>query len=376
MRRLVLAAALVLIAGCKKPGDDVDPKVKADGHYLQAQAAYLKGDFKTAHAEFAEVRALSPDDPRLPAAEGEVFLSEVKIDDAIASFEKASALDPKRATNWSRLSYLFILKGAKDKAAQAADKALSLNPKDFNALDTRAEIFFSRGDVDAGVADLLHAATFAPDLQRADFVLRAAETLRKVGRDGEVLDVLEAAVDGGVKDAEIHSQLGDARVAAGRLQDALDAYTVAAKTNAKDPSLWELVGELQLKLGHEPEAEAAFRSSIAVRDRAVVHVALARLCLAHKDDACVKAEIDKAFETVNGEEIRESIELSALLETVGRKKDALQIMRALSEEAEQRGNLELHLKTARLANELKDPVTVQAACTRALASGQAGTRCP
>lgn len=375
MRGSLAVAALTLIAACKKPGDDVSPAAKADGHYLQAQAAFLNGDFAKAHAEFDEVRKLVPEDPRLPAAEGEVYLSEVKLDQAIASFEKAAAADAKRATNWSRLAYLYGLKDQKKKAAEAVEKALALNPKDFNALDVRAELRLSAGDVDGGLGDLLRASTLAPELQRPDFVLRATDTLRKTGREAEVLEVLATALDGGVKSAELQSQLGDALVVTGRLQDALDSYQLAAKANPKDPTLWELAGELQLKLGHEQEAEQAFRASLAVKDRAVVHVALARMCLARKDDACVKAEVDKAFETVSGEELRESLELSALLETLGRKKDALAILIALSEEAEQRLNVELHLKAARLAQELKDPVASQAACTRALVSAPT-VRCP
>ena len=95
-----------------------------------------------------------------------------------------------------------------------------------------------------------------------------------------------------------------------------------------------------------------------------------------KDDACVSAELERAFASASGEEERETIDLAELLASLGRKKDALSLLRALSEENEQKGNFQLHLRTARLAKELNDNVTVTAACTRALAGGQAGLNCP
>ncbi len=373
MRRALLLAALIFV-GCPKGGDDVDPKIKADGHYLQGQAAWLKGDFETAHKEFAEVKKLNPADPRLPAAEGEVFMAEIKIAEAIEQFEAATKLDPKRGTNWSRLAYLYGLKGEKAKSRAAVNKALAANPKDFNALDSLADLQLGEGKVDDAVKSLVAASESAPD--GLDFVMRAAGELQKVKRSDEALAVLEAARGRGIKGAALFGELGDRYIVNGKLDEALTAYTEAAKAEPKDPAYWELVGEVQNKLGHVAEAEQAFQASLKVKDRGVVHVALARLCQAKKDEACSKAELDKALETASGEETRETIELAELLVSLGRKKDALALFRSLSEESEQKLNVDLHVRTARLARELKDEVTEKAACTRALSNGQAGIKCP
>lgn len=375
MRRAGLVLVFALSA-CPKPGDGVDPKIRADGHYLAGQAAYLKGDFPEAHKQFAEVRALNPTDPRLPAAEGEVYLSEVKVPEAIEAFEQAAKADPKRGTTWSRLGYLYSVKGEKVKAREALEKALAANQKDFNALETLADLQLEEGKVDEAVKNLVLASDFAPELTRGDLVLRVTAELQKAGRGKEAVEVLEGAVKKGIKSGGVFSELGDRLVEATRLEDAVAAYTEAAKLDPKDPSLWELVAEVQLKLGKLTEAEAAFRSSLAVKDRGVVHVALARLCQQKKDEACAQAELQKALDTSTGEELRETLELAGLLSDFGRKKDALQLLRAVSEESEQKRNIDLHLRTARLAKELKDEVTVKAACTRALSTGQAGLKCP
>jgi tetratricopeptide (TPR) repeat protein len=365
-----------VLLGCPKPGDDVDPKVRADGHYLAGQAAFLKGDFAEAHKQFDEVKKYHPADPRLPVAEGELFLSEAKVGEATEAFERAAKADPKRGTTWSRLAYLYSLKSEKEKAKDAVQKALAANARDFNALETLADLQLGDGDVDAGVASLVASSEAAPDSSRADLGLRAAQELVKAGRKPEAIDVLQALVGKGVTSAAIFNELGDRLVEAQRLEEAAAAYERAAGADPKDPTLWELAGEVRLRLGKADEAVAAFQKSLAVKDRGVVHVALARICHQKKDDGCLTRELDLALTTSTGEEMRETMELAELLVLVGRKKDGLELLRTLSEEGEQKGNLELHLRTARLAKELKDEVTLKAACTRALAGGQAGLKCP
>lgn len=370
------AIALVCLAGCKRPEDQVDPKVRADGYYLAGTSAFLKGDFAEAHKAFEEVRKLNPGDPRLPAAEGEVYLSEMKLPEAIASFEDATKRDPKRSTNWSRLGYLYLLKNEPAKAKVALEKAIALNPKDFNAHEAMGDLTLKANDVDGAVTQYVLAAEVAQGTDRAELVLKATGELMKVNKAQRALEVLEDAVKKGIESPALWSEYGDRLVTAERLPEALAAYEKAAKGDPKDPTLWELAGEVRLKLGQAAEAEAAFRQSLAVEERSVVHVALARLCQQKKDEACLKKELDLALEKASGEELRETTDLSDLLASLGRKKDALTLLRAVSEEPEQKGNFELQVKTARLARELKDEVTLKAACTRALAGGQAGLRCP
>lgn len=372
-RTWLLGLALL---GCPRPGDDVDPKVRADGHYVAGQAAFLKGDFAEAHKQFDEVKKFNPTDPRLPAAEGELFLSEVKVPEAIEAFERAAKSDPKRGTTWSRLAYLYAIKSEKEKAKEAVGKALAANARDFNALETLADLQLGDGDVDAGVASLVASSEAAPEASRAELGLRAAQELAKAGRKADAIPVLEGLAAKGITSAALFNELGDRLVEAQRLEDAALAYERAAAADPKDPTLWELAGEVRLRLGKPDEAVAAFQKSLAVKDRGVVHVALARICHQKKDEGCLKRELDLALATSTGEEMRETMELAELLVLVGRKKDGLELLRTLSEEGEQKGNFELHLRTARLAKELKDEVTLKAACTRALASGQAGLKCP
>ena len=112
------------------------------------------------------------------------------------------------------------------------------------------------------------------------------------------------------------------------------------------------------------KAAAAYRESLKVKDRGVVHVGLARLCQKTKDAACVKEQLDAALQTASGEELRETLDLTDLLVAVGRKHDALMLLAAVSAEPEQRTNFALHLRVARLAKELKEKAVMKSACER------------
>jgi tetratricopeptide (TPR) repeat protein len=364
---------LLLLTACPDKGPD--PKAEAEGNYLAGQAAFLKGSFTEAHEKFAEVRKLNPTDPRLPAAEGEVYLAEVKLDQALLAFQEATQLDPKRATNWSRIGYIHQLKGNREDAKKALAKALELNPRDFNALESRAEIEVKEGNLEGAVGDFLKASEASPDLNRPVLVMRAVEELTRHGKAKEALEVLEAQVKKGVKAPELSTELGDRLVQAGRLEEARDAYTEAAKANTKDPTLWELVGELDVKLDKPADAENAFRESLKVKDRGVVHAAMARICQARKDDACVKEQVDKALATASGEEPRELIDLADLLASVGRKKDAYLLLKQLADEEDQKANAAVQLKAAQLAKEAGEKDAVKAYCAN-FAAADAGTRCP
>ncbi|MFP2897790.1 tetratricopeptide repeat protein [Corallococcus sp. 4LFB] len=377
--RLRALPLLVLLASgaCTEP-PKMDPKDQAEGLYLRGNSEYLQGQFDAALKSFDEMKALAPGDPRLPAARGEVLLSMSRLEESEKEFEAALRLDPKRSTNWSRLGFIQAQLGKKDEARQSLRKALALHPKDFNALEQLGELAEERGDHDEAVRDFTQAAEAAPEASKSDLLVRAVDVLTKQGRQDEVLGLLRKATGQGVRTPEVLTALGDTEVRAGRLPEAAAAYEEAAKKSPKDPTLWELVAEIKLKLGKREEALKAYGESLKVKDRAIVHVALARAHLAAEDRAAAEGELQKALDTVSGADVGEMQELADLLTTLGRKQDALRILTSLGSEPGHAKNTELQLATARLAQDLKDTAAVQAACARLAAAAADGgvVKCP
>lgn len=375
-RWCVVSLLLLLAAACEKTPAPPGPKEQAEGYYIKGNTEYLQGQFEEALGSYKTMKELSPEDPRLPAALGEVYLSMGRLDEAKSQFELALKNDPKRSTNWSRLGFIHAQLGHLDEAQSALRKALALYPKDFNALEQLAEIHFKRGDKDTGLKELVLAAEASPDPAKAPLLLRAADVLTAEGRHAEALLLLAEWAGKGVRAPEFLSALGDEQVRAGQLVQAAATYREAASRSPKDPTLWELVGEIQVRLDKPAEALAAYRESLRVKDRAVVHVAIARLQLARNERAAAEEELGKALETVSGADVRELTDLAALLSTMGRKPDALRILINLSAEPDHVKDVDLQLRTATLARELKDEPAVRTACERIASTGTKLKKCP
>jgi tetratricopeptide (TPR) repeat protein len=366
-----LFASLALLCGCggcKNSSPPVEPKVEADGHYLAATAAYLKGNFQEAHGHFDEVRRLAPDDQRLPFAEGELLMVEQRTDEAIARFEASLKLEPKRSTTWSRLGLLYAIKEQKEKSADALARAIELNPKDFNAHELLGDAALERGDLDEAVRRFLLASDTAPEKVQAQLVVKAAKELVKAKRPSRALEVLEHAKASGIDSKDLNQELGDRLVEMARWDDAIVAYTAVAEDDA---SAWELVAELEFRGGRLEKAEAAWAKAIAGKDQALYHVGLGRVCLARKDRPCAEAQLEKALATATGEEVRETMELADFLSMLGRKSDGLKLLEAVASEEEQEKNVLLQLTLARAAKVLGRSDVVKNACERI-----APARCP
>ncbi|WP_224360716.1 tetratricopeptide repeat protein [Hyalangium versicolor] len=375
LRALPLLALLAAAACDDTP--KINPKDRAEGLYIKGNTEYLHGDFDQALASFNEMKQIVPNDPRLPAAVGEVYLSMGKFDEALAEFQTALVLDPKRSTTWSRIGFIQAQTGKTDEALASLRKAIGLYPNDFNALEQLGEIHFKRGEKDEAVSHFVLAALASPDRLKPDFVVRAAEILQQENRHAETLELLLKFAGQGVRAPEVLTALGDEQVRAGKMDDAAASYREAAGKAPKDPSLWELVGRIYASQGKQADALAAFRESLKVKDRAIVHVAIAQLYLAQQDRKAAEEELGKAFESVSGSDVRELLELSDLLVTFGRKADALKILANLASEPDNAKNAELQLRTAKLARSLKDEATVKAACGRVTGNDGGGVAtCP
>jgi Flp pilus assembly protein TadD len=372
----VLSLVALLAAGCEERPSQPSPKEQAEGYYVKANTEYLQGKFEDALASFNTMKELSPDDPRLPAAMGEVYLSMGRFNEAFTQFDLALKRDAKRSTNWSRLGFIHAQLGRTDEAQNALRKALALHPKDFNALEQLAEIHLKRGEKDAAVKHFALAAEASPDASKTPLVLRAVDVLTEDRRHDEALLLLGEWTGKGVRTPELLTALGDEQVRAGQLLPAAASYRDAASGSPKDPTLWELVGEIYTKLDKPEEALAAYRESLRVKERAVIHVAMARLHLGRNERQAAEQELGRALETVSGSDIRELTELADLLSTFGRKPDALRILSSLSAEPDHAKDLDLQLRTAALAQELKDEATVRTVCERIASSGVALKKCP
>ena len=372
-RILLLTACLLATAACRHP-EPPSQQNQADGYYMRGTAAYLAGDTQGALEAFERVRALAPDDRRLPTAEGEVLLSAGRLKDAKVRFEEALKMDPSRGPTWARLGLIHETLREDEEAKKALDRAIELYADDFQALETLGRLEARRGNVDAAVDAYVRAALAIPT-GGAELMLMASDILHSAGRRDEALAVLSDAVVRNVVSGPLLRILGDLQVQSGQLREAIKSYEVAAKLSPRDPIPWELVGEIWARLDRPAEARAAFRESLRVRKRAVVHVAVVRLEMAQGDREAAEAALEAAKESLDGS-VEDVLAIAEGLELLGRTEEALRVRRRLAEEPEQAGNVELQQGVVRAAGKAGDQSLVKEACARILAADAGVTACP
>ena len=379
--RLAAAALSLLLcvtfAACTDGPKKPTAEQRGEGLYIHGTALYLQGRFDESEKAFDEMKTLLPDDPRLPAAYGELFLSQGRLKDALPHFERAAERDPKRSTNWSRVGFIKAQLGEADAARSALRKALALYPKDFNALEALAELDVKDGKMDEAVLHFGLAADASPnDALASANHMRGAQILSEAGRDEDALAFLEKAVAKKRSDGALLTDFGERLVRAQRLEEAVKVLSEAAMLTPKDPGLWELVGELYVALDKPGDALAAFQQSLKVKERAVVLAAMARLQRARGDNLAAKEFLDRALAAATGEEEREARELARTLMTFDRAQDALKLYQLLSEEPEREKDAGLQVELAKAAKKAGQPALAVEACKKAQAQDATVKRCP
>lgn len=91
--------------------------------------------------------SLIQQEARLYRQEGLNFQEQGRIDDAIASYQKAIAADPNYVEPYNDLGVVYELKGWQDKAIQAYKKTLELDPSYLAAYSNLAALYEQKGDL-------------------------------------------------------------------------------------------------------------------------------------------------------------------------------------------------------------------------------------
>lgn len=122
--------------------------------------------------------AKTPPVPDAYLEAGDFYTRNQRWDQALTLYQRGSAAEPKRKTEYSkRIVSLYLHQGKTAEAAQILDSLLVANPKDFDALASRAALRLSTGkpeETARAIADLEGAVKEAPEDVRYRFELARA----------------------------------------------------------------------------------------------------------------------------------------------------------------------------------------------------------
>jgi tetratricopeptide (TPR) repeat protein len=154
----------------------------------KAIAATEKGDFAQAETYWSQLIADFPTNPAVWSNRGNARVSQMKLDDAIADFNKAIELAPDATDPYLNRGAALEGKGQYQLAIADYNRVLEIDPKDAMAYNNRGNAEAGLGDWDTALADYRKASEIAPNFAFAR--ANQALVLYQTGKPQESLTLM------------------------------------------------------------------------------------------------------------------------------------------------------------------------------------------
>ncbi|HXU10439.1 MAG TPA: tetratricopeptide repeat protein, partial [Candidatus Binatia bacterium] len=117
-------------------------------HRIKGVEAFNREDYETALAEFRAIAREDPDDPQVHLHLGSTLLALGRPDEAQAALERCLALDPRNERGLAEMGRLHALANRLDQAIATLEKAVAVNPEFAEPHYYLAGIYMARGEAD------------------------------------------------------------------------------------------------------------------------------------------------------------------------------------------------------------------------------------
>lgn len=266
-KNVVLLSA-VLAAGCRLPwreGPVSQPLADCRRLSRQGMTALDRGEQRDAEGLLAKAVAACPTDAEARRYYAESLWRRGAKPEAIAQMEEANRLTGEDAALLARLAEMYLAVGQPDRARQYAERAIDIEPKLPLAWMIRGGVNQAAGQPRQALADYLRALSYAPR-DRA-MLAQVAESYRRLNEPDRALQTLQSLAETyspGEEPPRVLDGMGQAYVALGRYDDAVESFSAALARTNPSSELYCRLGEAELLAGHRDEAAAAARQALAL----------------------------------------------------------------------------------------------------------------
>jgi tetratricopeptide (TPR) repeat protein len=199
--------------------------------------------------------------------------AEGKLDEALASFEKAVAASPRDARARHHLGLALEARGRLDEAAGCWRKGIELSPGNAVLHNNLGSVLQSQGKTDEALACFQKAIVLAPAYAMPYYNLGNAR--RRQGKLVEAIALLQKATELDPEYAPAHVNLGNALARSGQRGRAIACYQKAIQLSPRDGDAHYNLGLALYDEGRVGEAVCCFRKAIELSPRhAAAHVGL------------------------------------------------------------------------------------------------------
>ncbi len=310
----------------------------SDGERLMIMALYAGANADPVEQRklYEQLVAIYPLDPRAHFLLGFSQAGQQHFDDAIASFARATELDPEFSPAWNALGYAYRPLGRYEQAERAFKRYIALIPSEPNPYDSYAELLLKTARHDESVA--MYRKALEADSQFVPSFVGIAANLLYTGRPADAREEAQRLRAAARDDGARRTALLTAAIAwadegnTGRALDELGARQGIARRTGDTLAMAEdltLMGTLLVEAGRADEARNRFRQSLALVEQADLwpeikqdarlrqRSNLARVAIRTRDLAGARAQAAAFMEAAttggNPERIREGHELLGLI---------------------------------------------------------------
>ncbi len=194
---------------------------------------------------------------------GSVLLARGQVDEAMAHFRRALAIEPNAAGILVKLGGALLAGGRIEEAVTPLQEALRIQPDSAQAHNHLGTALLQQGRVAEAIAHFRQALKTQPDSAQAHHNLGTA--LLQQGNADEAIAHLQDAVKLLPSLAGAHHNLGNALLQAGRLDEAIAQLQKALDLQPSLADSHMSLGDALLRQGRVPEAIAHLRKAVELQ---------------------------------------------------------------------------------------------------------------
>ena len=237
-----------------------EPK-NAEAWAMLAGARFRKRDVKGAEEALRSALALDAAQPTANYVGGDVALFQKKEDEAISAYEKVLAAGKDGYDLRRSLALLYKNKKLTDKAREHLEAAKKRNPQVTEPHESLAEIYEAAGEVDKAYAELEQVGRV--DQKNFGVLKKLVLHFAKKGVPEKVIEFAELAFYLDPFDGKLHLELGRALAAKGDGERALKELQAALDSGHKEAAEVHVeVAQVHLSAGRRVEAAAAAQEAL------------------------------------------------------------------------------------------------------------------
>ncbi len=204
-----------------------------DPQYAEAMSFYLAGDWSKANTAFSELAKQNPNDGFVQLLRGNILYSLGKLDDSVAAYESAVAINPELGIAYYKLGVCYYRMGKLEQALNAFSTVSKVGSESH----AMASYFVGLINLFLGRDDAADDAFTAfrkqsPESQIANFYL--AQLKMKQKNYDQALKLLDELVQGNPGFAEVHYMLGVVQYGLHNNTEAIKSFQRALELNPED----------------------------------------------------------------------------------------------------------------------------------------------